>query len=173
MISGHASHQIGLDVDIWFTPMPDHVLTREEREFDGAVSMVASDLTDVDAKVWDPTHMAVVRAAAEDPMVTRIFVNAAIKKADVRRGRIGPRLAGEGAAVVGPRRAFSRPHRLPAGRPRNANRNRRCRQATAAAMRSISGSSNRRCTRCRRKCRPKPLTLAGLPAACKQIVRAP
>ena len=24
MKSGHASHQIGLDVDIWFTPMPDH-----------------------------------------------------------------------------------------------------------------------------------------------------
>ncbi len=33
MISGHASHQIGLDADIWFNPMPDHVLTREEREF--------------------------------------------------------------------------------------------------------------------------------------------
>ena len=41
MISGHASHQIGLDADIWFTPMPDHVLSREEREMDGAVDMVA------------------------------------------------------------------------------------------------------------------------------------
>src|SRR5579863_670685 len=36
MISGHASHQIGLDADIWLTPMPDHVLTREEREMEGA-----------------------------------------------------------------------------------------------------------------------------------------
>jgi len=80
MITGHSSHQIGLDVDIWFTAMPDHVLTREEREFDGAVTMVAPDLTEVDAKVWNPAHMAVVRAAAQDPMVTRIFVNAAIKK---------------------------------------------------------------------------------------------
>src|SRR5579864_1348531 len=41
MISGHASHQIGLDADIWFTPMPDHVLSREEREMNGAVNMVA------------------------------------------------------------------------------------------------------------------------------------
>jgi penicillin-insensitive murein endopeptidase len=31
MISGHSSHQIGLDVDIWFKPMPAHVLSREER----------------------------------------------------------------------------------------------------------------------------------------------
>lgn len=80
MISGHSSHQIGLDVDIWFTPMPDHVLSREAREFDAAVNVVASDLTDVDPKVWTPAHTAVVRAAAEDSAVTRIFVNAAIKK---------------------------------------------------------------------------------------------
>src|SRR6266851_9729069 len=31
-LSGHASHQIGLDADIWLTPMPDHRLSREERE---------------------------------------------------------------------------------------------------------------------------------------------
>src|SRR5258706_7777270 len=32
MITGHASHQVGLDADVWLTPMPDHVLSREERE---------------------------------------------------------------------------------------------------------------------------------------------
>jgi penicillin-insensitive murein endopeptidase len=79
MSSGHASHQIGLDVDIWFTPMPDHVLSREEREKDSAVNVVAPDGLDVD-KVWTPAHMELVKAAAEDPDVTRIFVNAAIKK---------------------------------------------------------------------------------------------
>jgi penicillin-insensitive murein DD-endopeptidase len=80
MISGHASHQIGLDVDIWFTPMPDHVLSREEREMDGAVNMVDPSGLDVDHKVWTPTRTALVKATAEDPEVTRIFVNAAIKK---------------------------------------------------------------------------------------------
>jgi penicillin-insensitive murein endopeptidase len=84
MITGHASHQIGLDADIWFMPMPDHVLTREEREFDGAVNMVAEDGLDVDPKTWTPARTALVRAAAEDPAVTRIFVNAAIKKAMCR-----------------------------------------------------------------------------------------
>ncbi len=80
MIDGHSSHQIGLDVDIWFMPMPDHVLTPAEREFDPAVNVVAPDGLGVVPKVWTPAHMAAVRAAAKDPVVTRVFVNAAIKK---------------------------------------------------------------------------------------------
>jgi len=32
MLFGHSSHQIGLDVDFWLTPMPDNALTPEERE---------------------------------------------------------------------------------------------------------------------------------------------
>jgi penicillin-insensitive murein endopeptidase len=81
MITGHASHQIGLDADIWFTPMPNHVLTREEREYDGAVDMVARDRLDVDPEVWAHVRTELIRTASEDPVVTRIFVNAAIKKA--------------------------------------------------------------------------------------------
>jgi penicillin-insensitive murein DD-endopeptidase len=80
MLSGHASHQIGLDADIWFTPMPDHVQTREEREMNGAVNMVQTEGLDVDHKVWTPERTALIRTAALDPATTRIFVNAAIKK---------------------------------------------------------------------------------------------
>ena len=80
MLSGHASHQIGLDVDIWFDPMPDHVLTREEREMDGADNMVALSGLAVDQSEWTPARTALVKTAAEDPEVARIFVNAAIKK---------------------------------------------------------------------------------------------
>jgi penicillin-insensitive murein DD-endopeptidase len=32
MLTGHSSHQIGLDADIWLTPMPGRELTRRERE---------------------------------------------------------------------------------------------------------------------------------------------
>src|SRR5271170_3345894 len=39
MLTGHASHQIGLDVDIWLTPMPNHTLSRNEREDMSAVMM--------------------------------------------------------------------------------------------------------------------------------------
>jgi len=84
MISGHASHQVGLDADIWFTPMPGHVQTREEREFTGAVNMVTADLLDVDPKAWTHTRTDLIRTAAQNPLVTRIFVNAAIKKAMCR-----------------------------------------------------------------------------------------
>jgi penicillin-insensitive murein endopeptidase len=81
MRTGHASHQVGLDADIWLTPMPDRELSRQEREEMSATMVVAEDRTDVDPKVWTPAHLNVIRTAAKDPQVARIFVNAAIKKA--------------------------------------------------------------------------------------------
>src|SRR3982074_2030366 len=81
MITGHASHQVGLDADIWLSPMPPRELTRAEREEMSATMVVADDRRDVDPKVWTPGHFAVIKAAASDPLVQRIFVNAAIKKA--------------------------------------------------------------------------------------------
>ncbi|HET6378542.1 MAG TPA: penicillin-insensitive murein endopeptidase [Methylocella sp.] len=81
MLSGHASHQIGLDADIWLTPMPERALTAAEREEMMAVNVVRSDRLDVDPAKWTPDHFAVIKSAAQDPAVQRIFVNAAIKKA--------------------------------------------------------------------------------------------
>jgi penicillin-insensitive murein endopeptidase len=81
MLTGHASHQIGLDADIWLTPMPDRRLSRGERENMSAVNMVRPDWMDVDEKVWTPNHTRVIRLAARDRRVHRIFVNPAIKKA--------------------------------------------------------------------------------------------
>jgi penicillin-insensitive murein DD-endopeptidase len=80
MLTGHASHQIGLDADIWLRPMPDRELTTEEREEISSTNVVAADRLDVDRSVWTPAHGNLIRAAAEDPEVERIFVNAAIKK---------------------------------------------------------------------------------------------
>jgi len=81
MLSGHASHQVGLDADIWLTPMPDRELTRLEREEMSATMVVAPDRKDVDPNVWTPAHFNIIKAAAQEPEVERIFVNAAIKKA--------------------------------------------------------------------------------------------
>jgi penicillin-insensitive murein DD-endopeptidase len=81
MLSGHASHQIGLDADIWLTPMPTRRLAPIEREEMSATNVVAGDRRDVDPQIWTPRHAAVIKAAALDPQVERIFVNAAIKKA--------------------------------------------------------------------------------------------
>jgi penicillin-insensitive murein DD-endopeptidase len=81
MRTGHFSHQVGLDADIWLTPMPDRRLNREEREEMMATVVVAQDGKDVDPNVWTPAHAAIIKAAAKDPQVSRIFVNAAIKRA--------------------------------------------------------------------------------------------
>jgi len=81
MLTGHASHQVGLDADIWLTPMPNRELTRLEREEMSATMVVAKSRTDVDPNIWTPAHAAIIKAAAENPKVERIFVNAAIKKA--------------------------------------------------------------------------------------------
>ena len=87
MLTGHASHQIGLDADIWLTPMPNRQLSRNEREEMSAVMMVRKDRLDIDPATWTPTHLPVIRAAAQEPSVERIFVNAAIKKALCREAK--------------------------------------------------------------------------------------
>ena len=46
-----------------------------------ATMVVANDRKDVDRKVWTPAHVALIKTAAEDPQVNRVFVNTAIKKA--------------------------------------------------------------------------------------------
>lgn len=77
---GHRSHQIGLDVDVWFMPMPGHTLSAEEREKTSAINLVADDWKRVNPKTWTPQHIDFIRTAAEPPEVERVLVNAAIKK---------------------------------------------------------------------------------------------
>jgi penicillin-insensitive murein DD-endopeptidase len=84
MLTGHASHQIGLDADIWLTPMPRSRLSPADREEMMASNMVAENQLDVDRSRWTTAHMALIRAAARAPQVERIFVNPAIKKAICR-----------------------------------------------------------------------------------------
>jgi penicillin-insensitive murein endopeptidase len=80
MPSGHASHQIGLDADIWLTPAPQNKLTDEERETMDAHSVLKIDSADLDPNIWTPEHAAMVKEAAQDSNVQRIFVTPAIKK---------------------------------------------------------------------------------------------
>ena len=81
MRTGHASHQIGLDVDLWLTPMPDHRLTADERESLSAVSMLADGTRTVDPARFTTLQIALIRHAALDPEVARIFVHPGIKQA--------------------------------------------------------------------------------------------
>lgn len=81
MTFGHSSHQIGLDVDIWFDPMPPYTLSREEREQRKATSYIRSGTnTELRKDLWTRAHTRMMKRAASYPEVDRIFVNAGVKK---------------------------------------------------------------------------------------------
>lgn len=80
MPTGHASHQNGLDVDIWLRPMPDRRLTREERETLPFVAVVEAGPHEVYRDRWTDAHGRLIRRAALDQRVERIFVAPGIKK---------------------------------------------------------------------------------------------
>jgi penicillin-insensitive murein endopeptidase len=81
MLTGHASHQIGLDADIWLTPMPDRRLTPKEREEISAISMLGPDKLSVDPAIFTLAHVRILKRAASYPEVERVLVHPAIKKA--------------------------------------------------------------------------------------------
>jgi len=81
MLTGHGSHQIGLDADIWLTPMPSRRLSAAERDEMPATDLVTADGKDVDEATWTPQHRRLLEAVAREPAVERIFVNPAIKRA--------------------------------------------------------------------------------------------
>ena len=78
MLSGHASHQIGLDADIWLNPMPNRTLTAKEREeIQGRI--VVKDRKNIDPNIWTEAHARLIKRAASYPEVARIFVHPPIK----------------------------------------------------------------------------------------------
>ena len=89
MLTGHASHQIGLDADIWFTPMPDHELTAKERENMVPLEMV-KDRSTLNMANWSESRAKLIKTAASYPEVARIFVHPPIK-AELCRWATGDR----------------------------------------------------------------------------------
>ena len=82
-ISGHKSHQTGLDVDIWFLLLNSataHPLSTDEREHWSAPSVLLSGTDYLNPKHWSDTNERILAAAASMPEVDRIFVNPSIKK---------------------------------------------------------------------------------------------
>jgi penicillin-insensitive murein DD-endopeptidase len=80
MLSGHISHQIGLDADIWLNPMPSRTLTGDERET-LQPRPVVKNRKEIDPSVWTEAHAKLIKRAANYPEVERIFVHPPIKKA--------------------------------------------------------------------------------------------
>ena len=80
MTSGHASHQIGLDADIWMLPPASLQLSAAQRENISSQSVVAKNGIRP-SPLWSASHHAIIRAAASDPRVARIFVDPVAKLA--------------------------------------------------------------------------------------------
>lgn len=73
MLTGHRSHQSGLDIDVWMLP-PDRLnLTAAERESISSISMRRANGAYINSK-WTAQHEALLKRAAKDPRVARIFV---------------------------------------------------------------------------------------------------
>jgi penicillin-insensitive murein DD-endopeptidase len=81
LLGGHASHQTGLDADLWYMPMPTHSLSAEEREQLSSANMVDHKTLTVDKTVWSEAQVKLLQLVASYPEVARIFVHPAIKKA--------------------------------------------------------------------------------------------
>jgi penicillin-insensitive murein endopeptidase len=73
MLSGHASHQIGLDADIWMLPPNRLNLSAKERESLSSISMQSANGAYVNGS-WTRAHHEILKAAAKDKAVARIFV---------------------------------------------------------------------------------------------------
>jgi len=176
MLTGHASHQIGLDADIWLTPMPNRQLSREEREETSAVMMVRKDRLDIDPNTWTPTHLSVIRGAAQEPQVERIFVNAAIKKALCREAKGDRSWLSKVRPMYGHDYHFHIRMKCPAGSAHcesqpPPNEGEGCSAGDLAYWFSDAVLHPKPPAK---PPKPKPpLTMANLPAECRQVLQAP
>ncbi|MGQ9366796.1 penicillin-insensitive murein endopeptidase [Azospirillum sp. ST 5-10] len=83
MRAGHASHQSGLDADVWLRlDLPS--LARKARESLAEINYVDYDRKRV-TPAWSDRQAEMVRLAARDRRVERIFVNPVIKRELCRR----------------------------------------------------------------------------------------
>lgn len=83
-LTGHRSHQTGLDVDIWFLLSKEadkRELSLNERENWNAPSVLNAKADALNFNLWSVENERILEAAAIAPEVDRIFVNARIKQA--------------------------------------------------------------------------------------------
>jgi penicillin-insensitive murein DD-endopeptidase len=181
MLTGHASHQIGLDADVWFTPMPDQTLTDKERETISAKLMV-KNRSEIEPKAWTQNHALLVKRAAKYDRVARIFVHPPIK-AELCKWATGDRSwLAKVRPIYGHNYHFHIRMKCPAGmagckdqwapKPKDGTG---CGEELAYWMSDVPWKP-RKPDPTQPKVKPKPvppLTLAGLPAECRAVIAAP
>ena len=182
MLTGHASHQIGLDADVWLNPMPDRTLTPKERENISATLVTKSRFA-IDEKVWTEKHALLIKRAALYPQVGRIFVHPPIKK-ELCRWATGDRSwLAKVRPLYGHNYHFHIRIKCPKGvsgckdqwtpNPKDGTG---CGEELAYWMGDIPWKPKKPDPSKPPKVKPKPpppLTLSGLPAECRAVIAAP
>ncbi|MDA0129643.1 penicillin-insensitive murein endopeptidase [Vibrio sp. MarTm2] len=77
--SGHSSHQTGLDIDIWLK-LADEPLSQAQLAEPKPLSVVNIEQYQLLKNNWNPRHFELVKLAASDEQVARIFVHPVIKE---------------------------------------------------------------------------------------------
>lgn len=180
MLFGHASHQIGLDADIWLTEMPKQRLSRLRRERMSTTSVLKKGTIEINPRVWTEKHARILKRAASYPEVARIFVHPAIKN----------QLCEWDGAGAGKTRLWLRKIRpwyghhyhfhvrltCPSGFAGCKNQNPPpagdgCGKALAWWLGPEPWAPPKPSTKPAKK--PRPVTLAQLPKACTEVIEAP
>ncbi|MFQ5626793.1 MAG: penicillin-insensitive murein endopeptidase [Methyloligellaceae bacterium] len=81
MLTGHKSHQIGLDADIWYKPKPAHDLSGQERSDSWSIPLAEPYGRQVIKANWKPGYVTLLKRAASYRETARIFVHPAVKRA--------------------------------------------------------------------------------------------
>jgi penicillin-insensitive murein DD-endopeptidase len=180
MLTGHASHQIGLDADIWLTPMPNRTFSQAERENVSAVLMT-KNRSEINPKVWTENQARLIRRAAKYDRVGRIFVHPPIK-AELCRWATGDRAwLAKVRPMFGHNYHFHIRMKCPPGmagckdqwtpKPKDGTG---CGEELAYWMSDLPWKP-RKPDPTQPKIKPKPvppLTLSGLPAECRAVIAA-
>ena len=183
MLTGHASHQIGLDADVWLTPMPDRTLSKAERENISA-TVVVKNRKEIDPKVWTENHAKLIKRAANFDRVGRIFVHPPIK-AELCKWATGDRKwLAKVRPLYGHNYHFHIRMKCPEGmagckdqwtpKPRDGTG---CGEELAYWMSDVPWKPRKPDPKPRDPKKPiprppPPLTLSGLPAECRAVIAA-
>ncbi len=81
MSFGHAAHENGLDVDIWFELASKSAVAPADREDPSLSTMLLPDGSGIDPARFGSQQVRLLKLAATDPHVDRIFVHPLIKRA--------------------------------------------------------------------------------------------
>jgi penicillin-insensitive murein endopeptidase len=182
MLTGHASHQIGLDADIWLTPMPNRRFSASERESTSAISVLKAKSVVVDPRIWTEAHGRLIMRAAGYPEVQRILVHPGIKKklCDTWKGD---------RSVLNKVRPYYGHHyhmhvrlRCPKGSPNCKAQNAvpadlGCGKALDwwfdVALQPKKATKPKKTAKPKKKKKPRHIMLSDLPSACAVVLRAP